>query len=156
MSETQAGLSVGSIDILRIMEMIPHRYPMLLIDRVVDLQAGKSAVGVKNVTTNEPQFTGHFPTQPVMPGVMIDESMAQTAAVLVVYTLGKEAEGKLVYFMTIDEARFRKPVTPGDQMHIHVTALKQRGPVWKFEGKVMVEGKLAAEAIFSAMILDKK
>lgn len=156
MNETQAGASAGSVDILRIMEMIPHRYPMLLIDRVVDMYAGKSAVGIKNVTMNEPQFTGHFPSQPVMPGVMIVESMAQTAAVLVVYTLGKESEGKLVYFMTIDEARFRRPVTPGDQMHIHVTALKQRGAVWKFEGKAMVEGKLAAEAVFSAMILDKK
>ncbi|MFN4311466.1 MAG: 3-hydroxyacyl-ACP dehydratase FabZ [Ferrovibrio sp.] len=156
MSESQAGASMGTVDILRIMEMIPHRYPMLLIDRVIDMQVGKSAVGIKNVTINEPQFTGHFPSQPVMPGVMIVESMAQTAAVLVVYTLGKESEGKLVYFMTIDEARFRRPVTPGDQMHIHVSALKQRGPVWKFEGKAMVDGKLAAEAIFSAMILDKK
>src|SRR5690606_13552675 len=156
MNDTQAGVNVESIDILRIMEMIPHRYPMLLIDRVTNLQAGKSAVGIKNVTINEPQFTGHFPSQPVMPGVMIVESMAQTAAVVVVYTLGKESEGKLVYFMTIDEARFRKPVVPGDQMHIHVTAIKQRGPVWKFEGKAMVDGKLAAEAIFSAMILDKK
>ncbi|HLT79305.1 MAG TPA: 3-hydroxyacyl-ACP dehydratase FabZ [Ferrovibrio sp.] len=156
MNDTQAGVNVESIDILRIMEMIPHRYPMLLIDRVTNLQAGKSAVGIKNVTINEPQFTGHFPSQPVMPGVMIVESMAQTAAVVVVYTLGKESEGKLVYFMTIDEARFRKPVVPGDQMHIHVSAIKQRGPVWKFEGKAMVDGKLAAEAIFSAMILDKK
>lgn len=156
MTETQTADSLESVDILRIMEMIPHRYPMLLIDRVVEMQAGKSAVGIKNVTINEPQFTGHFPTQPVMPGVMIVESMAQTAAVLVVHTLGKEAEGKLVYFMTIDEARFRRPVTPGDRMHIHVTAIKQRGPVWKFEGKVTVDDKLAAEAIFSAMILDKK
>lgn len=112
MTETQTTDSLESVDILRIMEMIPHRYPMLLIDRVVEMQAGKSAVGIKNVTINEPQFTGHFPTQPVMPGVMIVESMAQTAAVLVVHTLGKEAEGKLVYFMTIDEARFRRPVTP--------------------------------------------
>src|SRR5690606_1547359 len=156
MSESQAGVSVGSIDILRIMEMIPHRYPMLLIDRVVDLQAGKSAVGIKNVTINEPQFTGHFPSQPVMPGVMIVESMAQTAAVVVLCPLGKGPQGTRVHFMTMAEARFRKPVVPGDQMHIHVAAIKQRGPVWKFEGKAMVDGKLAAEAIFSAMILDKK
>ncbi len=156
MSEAETAVSVESIDILRIMEMIPHRYPMLLIDRVIDLRVGKSAIGIKNVTINEPQFTGHFPTQPVMPGVMIVEAMAQTAAVVVVHSLGKEAEGKLVYFMTIDEARFRKPVTPGDQMHIHVSAVKQRGPVWKFEGKDIVDVKLAAYAIFSAMILDRK
>ena len=154
--ETTLDATMTSVDILRIMEMIPHRYPMLLVDKVVEMKPRVSAVGIKNVTINEPYFTGHFPTQPVMPGVMIVESMAQTAAVLVVHSLGKASEGKLVYFMTIDEARFRKPVTPGDQMHIHVAAIKQRGPVWKFEGKAMVDGKLAAEAIFSAMILDRK
>ena len=156
MTETQTEGSLESIDILRIMEMIPHRYPMLLIDRVVDIRQGESAVGIKNVTMNEPQFTGHFPSQPVMPGVMIVESMAQTAAVVVVHALGKDAEGKLVYFMTIDEARFRRPVVPGDRMHIHVTAIKRRGTIWKFKGEVKVDDKLAAEAIFSAMILDKK
>src|SRR3546814_9411098 len=118
-TETQTEGSLESVDILRIMEMIPHRYPMLLIDRVVEMKRGESAVGIKNVTMNEPQFTGHFPTQPVMPGVMIVESMAQTAAVVVVHALGPDAEGKLVYFMTIDEARFRRPVVPGDRMYIH-------------------------------------
>jgi 3-hydroxyacyl-[acyl-carrier-protein] dehydratase len=156
MTETQTADSLESVDILRIMEMIPHRYPMLLIDRIVDLKRGDSAIGIKNVTMNEPQFTGHFPSQPVMPGVMIVESMAQTAAVVVVHALGPDAEGKLVYFMTIDEARFRRPVTPGDRMYIHVTALKRRGTIWKFKGEVKVDDKLAAEAIFSAMILDKK
>ncbi|MBV17309.1 MAG: 3-hydroxyacyl-[acyl-carrier-protein] dehydratase FabZ, partial [Thalassospira sp.] len=103
-----------SVDIQRIMEMIPHRYPFLLIDKVIDIAPGESATGIKNVTMNEPQFTGHFPQQPIMPGVLIIESMAQTAAILVVQTLGEGAEGKLVYFMSIDSARFRKPVTPGD------------------------------------------
>lgn len=145
---------LASVDIQRILEMIPHRYPFLLIDRVVDIAAGESAVGIKNVTMNEPQFTGHFPQQPIMPGVLIIESMAQTAAILVVHTLGGEAEGKLVYFMSIDNARFRKPVTPGDVMHIHVTKKQSRGPVWKFESEVKVDGQVVAEATIAAMIRD--
>jgi 3-hydroxyacyl-[acyl-carrier-protein] dehydratase len=147
--------AVGEVDINRIMEMIPHRYPMLLVDRVVGMRADTSAVGIKNVTMNEPFFQGHFPQRPVMPGVMIIECMAQTAAVLVVYTLGKESEGKLVYFMSVDNARFRRPVVPGDQMRIHVTRDRRRGNVWKFVGRVTVDDKLAAEASFSAMILDE-
>jgi 3-hydroxyacyl-[acyl-carrier-protein] dehydratase len=143
------------IDIVRIMDMIPHRYPILLVDRIIELVPGERAVGLKNVTMNEPQFTGHFPRFPVMPGVLIVESMAQTAAILVVQTLGKEVEGKLVYFMTIDQARFRKPVTPGDTMHIHVEKIRTRGAVWKFKGKALVEGHLCAEAEFSAMIMDR-
>ncbi len=144
----------GEIDILRVMEMIPHRYPMLMIDRVVDIVPGESAVGIKNVTINEQYFQGHFPRRPVMPGVLIIESMAQTAAVLVVQTLGREAEGKLVYFMTVDEARFRKPLTPGDTVRIHVTKLRQRGSVWKFRGEARVGDTLCAEASYGAMILD--
>lgn len=144
------------IDVTRIMEMIPHRYPILLVDRIVDYVEGESAVGLKNVTMNEPQFMGHFPGAPIMPGVMIIESMAQTAACLVVKTLGPEAEGKLVYFMTIDNARFRKPVTPGDSMYIHVTKLQSRRNVWKFKGETIVNDKLCAEAVFSAMIMDDK
>jgi 3-hydroxyacyl-[acyl-carrier-protein] dehydratase len=144
------------IDINRIMEMIPHRYPMLMIDRVVDIVHGESAVGIKNVSVNEPYFQGHFPSFPVMPGVLIIESMAQTAAVLVVQTLGKEAEGKLVYFMTVDEARFRKPLVPGDAVHVHVNKIRSRGNVWKFKGEAKVNGVLCAEAIYSAMILDRK
>lgn len=144
------------LDIGRIMEMIPHRYPMLMIDRVVDVVADRSAVGIKNVSINEPYFQGHFPSHPVMPGVLIIESMAQTAAVLVVQTLGKEAEGKLVYFMTIDEARFRRPVGPGDTVHVHVEKQRSRGNVWKFRGEAKVNGTLCAEAIYSAMILDRK
>lgn len=143
-----------SVDIQRILEMIPHRYPFLLIDKVVDIAEGESATGIKNVTMNEPQFTGHFPQQPIMPGVLIVESMAQTAAILVVQTLGEDAEGKLVYFMSIDNARFRKPVVPGDVMHIHVTKKQSRGPVWKFESQVKVDGQVVAEATIAAMIRD--
>lgn len=144
-----------AIDILRIMDMIPHRYPILLVDRIVDFVPGESAVGLKNVTINEPHFQGHFPRIPVMPGVLIVEAMAQTSAILVVESMGKAAEGKLVYFMTIDNARFRKPVTPGDTMYIHVKKERSRGGVWKFSAEAKVEGVLCAEATYSAMILDK-
>lgn len=142
------------VDINRIMELIPHRYPMLMVDRVIDLVPGESAVGIKNVTINEAFFQGHFPEKPVMPGVLIVEAMAQTAAVLVVHTLGASAEGKLVYFMTIDSCRFRKPVGPGDQMRILVRKERHRFNVWKFEGKAMVDDQLVAEATYSAMIMD--
>lgn len=142
------------IDVERIMEMIPHRYPMLMIDRVRDVVPDESAVGVKCVTVNEPFFQGHFPSKPIMPGVLIIEAMAQTAAVLVVKTLGEDAEGKLVYFMTVDDARFRKPVTPGDQLNIHVEKQRNRGNVWKFKGRAMVGDTVMAEATFAAMIVD--
>jgi 3-hydroxyacyl-[acyl-carrier-protein] dehydratase len=142
------------IDIGRVMEMIPHRYPFLLIDRVVDVAADESATGVKCVSINDPWFQGHFPARPVMPGVLIIECMAQTAAVLVVETLGPKAEGKLVYFMSIDGARFRRPVVPGDTLHIQVRKLRQRANVWKFTGEARVDGTLMAEATFTAMILD--
>lgn len=143
------------IDVNRIMQMIPHRYPLLLVDRILEFVPGEQAVGLKNVTMNEPHFQGHFPGFPVMPGVLIVEAMAQTAACLVVQTLGKEAEGKLVYFMTIDNARFRKPVVPGDSLHIHVTKQQNRRNVWKFLGEAKVGDTLCAEATFSAMIMDK-
>ena len=144
------------IDIGRIKEMIPHRYPFLLIDRVVDVIPEESAVGIKNVTVNEPFFQGHFPSRPVMPGVLIIECMAQTSAVLVVESLGLEAEGKLVYFMSVDSARFRRPVEPGDSLHIHVTKKQKRGNVWKFKGEAKVDGTLIAEAVYAAMIMDEK
>lgn len=155
MSEVAATAEVGSADIMRVMQMIPHRYPMLLVDKVVDMVRDRSATGIKNVTINEPHFQGHFPARPVMPGVMIIESMAQTAAVLVVHTLGDESEGKLVYFMSVDNARFRRPVVPGDTLHINVVKERSRGNVWKFSAQVLVEGHLAAEASFAAMILDR-
>lgn len=142
------------LDIARVQELIPHRYPFLMIDRVVDLVRDVSATGIKNVTINEPYFQGHFPTRPVMPGVMIIESMAQTAAVLVVSTLGLGAEGRLVYFMSVDNARFRKPVVPGDTLHVHVYKRRQRGNVWKFDGQAKVDGRVVADATFAAMILD--
>lgn len=148
------GIEPTTIDIGRIIEMIPHRYPFLMIDRVVDVVPDTSAVGIKNVSINEHFFQGHFPSHPVMPGVLIIESMAQTAAVLVVATLGAEAEGKLVYFMSVDNARFRKPVTPGDSLRIHVQKQRSRGNVWKFNGQAMVDDMLMAEATFAAMIVD--
>lgn len=143
------------MDINRIMEMIPHRYPILLVDRVLEMNPGESAVSLKNVSMNEPHFMGHFPGYPVMPGVLIVEALAQTAALVVVESLGQEAEGKVVYFMTIDNARFRQPVTPGDALHLHVTKVQARANVWKFKGEAKVDGKLCAEATFSAMITDK-
>ena len=143
------------IDINRIKELIPHRYPFLLIDGIQTLTPNVTATGIKNVSVNEPFFEGHFPDRPVMPGVLIIESMAQTAGCLVVVSLGKESEGKLVYFMTIENARFRKPVVPGDRMVINVQKLRSRGSVFKFSGKAFVGEVLAAEATFSAMILDK-
>lgn len=142
------------IDIMRIMEMIPHRYPFLMIDRVVELKLDESAVGIKNVSINEPYFQGHFPRQPVMPGVLIIESMAQTAAVLVVETLEGAAAGKLVYFMAIEEGRFRRPVFPGDCLRVEVTKVRDRGNIWKFRGEARVDGKLMAQANFTAMIMD--
>ncbi|HSD35770.1 MAG TPA: 3-hydroxyacyl-ACP dehydratase FabZ [Alphaproteobacteria bacterium] len=147
--------ALDAVDVAGIMEMIPHRYPFLLVDRVVDIQIDRSAVGIKNVTINEAFFQGHFPRNPVMPGVLIVEAMAQTAAVLVVRSLGKGAAGKLVYFMTIENARFRKPVTPGDQLRIHVAKDRSRGNVWKFNGEAKVEGRLVAEATFAAMLMDR-
>lgn len=143
-----------TIDIERIMRMIPHRYPFLLIDRVIELLPGESAVGIKNVTINEPFFQGHFPGKPVFPGVLIIEAMAQTSAVLVVEALGASAEGKLVYFMSIDEARFRKPVSPGDTMRIRVVKQQNRRNVWKFGCEATVDGQLVAEAVVCAMIVE--
>ncbi|MEQ8398569.1 3-hydroxyacyl-ACP dehydratase FabZ [Thalassobaculum sp.] len=152
--ETRATEVGIDIDVMRVMELIPHRYPFLMVDRVDAIIPDVSCIGVKNVSINEPFFMGHFPKRPVMPGVLIIESMAQTAGCLVVATLGPESEGKLVYFMTVDNARFRKPVVPGDQMKVHVRKVRNRGPVWKFEGEARVNGVLVAEATYSAMILD--
>src|SRR5581483_8343128 len=134
---------------------IPHRYPFLLIDRLEDVVLGASAIGVKNVSINEPFFQGHFPHHPVMPGVLIIESMAQTAAVLVVETLGPAAAGKVVYFMSIEHAKFRRPVVPGDRLRIHVIKERNRGNVWKFHAIARVDETSVAEATYAAMIMDK-
>ncbi len=147
------GRTIDVIDIARIMKVIPHRYPFLMIDRVVDVVLGESAVGVKNVTVNENHFQGHFPSHPVMPGVLIIESMAQTAAVFVVETLGPDAYGKVVYFMSIEGAKFRRPVVPGDQLRIHVTKERRRGTVWKVHAVARVDGVAVAEATYTAMIV---
>ncbi len=150
-----ASETVTDMDTNRLMEMIPHRYPFLMIDRLVDIIANVSATGIKNVTVNEPYFQGHFPGQPVMPGVLIIEAMAQTSAALVVHSMGPHAEGKLVYFMSIESARFRKPVVPGDRLNVHVTKERSRGNVWKFSAEAKVDGVVVAEATYAAMILDK-
>lgn len=144
-----------ALDLQEIMEMIPHRYPFLMIDRIEEVRLDESALGIKNVTINEPYFQGHFPGHPIMPGVLIIEAMAQTAAVCAVATFGSEAQGKLVYFMTIDEARFRKPVVPGDTLEIYVTKIKSRRNVWKFRGQARVRDAVVSEAEFSAMIVDR-
>lgn len=154
MGVTAAQQEKVEIDSIRLLELIPHRYPFLMVDRLIDVVSGLSATGIKNVSGNEPFFQGHFPERPVMPGVLLIESMAQTAAALVVHSLGPAAEGKLVYFLTVDNARFRKPVLPGDTMHVYVTKLRTRGNIWKFSGETRVEGVITAEATFSAMILD--
>lgn len=146
---------VETIDIERIMSMIPHRYPFLLVDRVIDVVKGESATGIKNVSMNEPFFQGHFPGHPVMPGVLIVEAMAQTAGVVVVHSLDAGEQAKVVYFMSIDSAKFRKPVTPGDTLHIHVTKQAQRANVWKFSAQAKVDGVVVSDASYSAMIVDK-
>ena len=144
-----------TFDIDQIKGMIPHRDPFLLIDQVTQVISGISAVGIKDLSGDEPFFKGHFPDHPIMPGVFIIEAMAQTAATLVVHTLGEESEGKLVYFMSIDNARFRKPVHPGDRLQIDVEKQQSRGNVWKFNGKATVDGLLVAESTFTAMILNE-
>jgi 3-hydroxyacyl-[acyl-carrier-protein] dehydratase len=146
--------TAGDIDREQIMKMIPHRDPFLLIDKVVNVVRGQSAVGVLTVAPDLYFFKGHFPRWPVMPGVLIIEAMAQTAAVMVVDSIGEIAAGKLVYFTSIDSARFRKPVVPGTTLELHVERIHSRGPVWKFHGRAMVDGKLMAESTYAAMIMD--
>ncbi len=145
------------IDTVGIMARIPHRYPMLLIDRVVDIVPGESCTGIKNVTANEPFFQGHFPGHPIMPGVLIIEAMAQTSATLVVASIdGVSCDTHIVYFMTIESARFRKPVVPGDRLEVKVAKERQRGSVWRFRGEAYVEGVLCAEAVYTAMLVPRE
>lgn len=139
------------LDIQKLLQLLPHRYPFLLVDRIVDVDADNSAVGIKNVTVNEPHFMGHFPGQPVMPGVLIIEAMAQTAGAICIHNAG-EGQPSVVYFMTIDSAKFLKPVVPGDRLEIHVKKLKQRGKIWKFSCEAMVDGAKVAEAVISALM----
>jgi 3-hydroxyacyl-[acyl-carrier-protein] dehydratase len=143
------------VDINEIMSIIPHRYPFLLIDRVTSITLNKSIIGIKNVTINEPQFTGHFPDRPVMPGVLIIEAMAQLAAVLVAKSMDS-TQGKEVFFMSIEEAKFRKIVEPGDTIVMYASIVQNRGSVWKFKAYSEVDGIIAAEASFTAMVKDKK
>jgi 3-hydroxyacyl-[acyl-carrier-protein] dehydratase len=153
-AQEQAPESLTSLDIDQLMKMIPHRDPMLMIDRLEEIVTDHSAVGIKNVSANEPFFQGHFPTRPIMPGVLIIESMAQTAAALVVHTIGNRVEGRLVYFMSVENARFRKLVVPGDQLRVHVERIHKRGNVWKFKGEAKVNDVICAEATYTAMIID--
>ena len=143
-------------DIQRIMELLPHRYPFLLIDRIIEMNGEESGIALKNVTMNEPFFQGHFPGRPVMPGVLLVEAMAQSAGALVLNTLGDEHAGKLVFFMSIDKARFRKPVGPGDQVHFHMKLVNKRPPVWKYWVEAMVDGKKVAEAEIGAMLMNER
>lgn len=150
----QAGSTLEVADIMRLLKLLPHRYPFLLVDRIIEIDGDNSAIGIKNVTFNEPHFQGHFPGHPVMPGVLIIEAMAQTAgAICIKKTAGDQPA--LVYFMTIDNAKFRRPVVPGDRIEIRVTKLKQRGNIWRFACEATVEGAKVAEAEISAMMSPK-
>lgn len=153
-AETAEPKVASTADLEQIMRILPHRYPFLLIDKVIDIEAFEAATGVKNVTFNEPQFQGHFPGTPILPGVMIVEAMAQTAAVLVGASMGIDDDDLLVYFMSIDSCKFRRKVVPGDVLHMKVTKLRGKpgGKAWKFKGVATVDGELAAEADFMAML----
>jgi 3-hydroxyacyl-[acyl-carrier-protein] dehydratase len=154
MSDQPASASIGPLDIQRVMAALPHRYPMLLVDRVESLDPEKGITAIKAVTINEPFFQGHFPARPIMPGVLIVEALAQAAGVLAVEALGLAGSGKLVYFMAIEGAKFRLPVEPGVLLKLEVEFVQKRASVCKFAGRASVDGKLAAEASFTAMIAD--
>lgn len=142
------------MDIKEIQKLLPHRYPFLLVDRIIELVPATKAVGIKNVTMNEEFFKGHFPDNPIMPGVLIVEALAQVAGILALNS--GAVSGKSVYFLSIERAKFRKPVVPGDQLNLQVSILQQRGNVWKFSGNALVEDKIAAEAEFTAMVADRE
>lgn len=160
MSETPLQ-SASTADVMAVMALLPHRFPMLLVDRVIDMIPGQSATGIKAVTINEPFFAGHFPARPIMPGVLIVEALAQTAGVLSIYgarqkqlAAGEAVTDRLVYFMAIENAKFRTPVEPGCLLHLKVAVVQDRGRIAKFQGRAEIDGKLAAEASFTAMIAD--
>jgi 3-hydroxyacyl-[acyl-carrier-protein] dehydratase len=144
------------IDIKEIMAMLPHAYPFLLVDRILEVEPGKRVVGIKNVTYNEPFFPGHFPGRPIMPGVLIVEAMAQTAGVLIFYSLPEEERKKTVFFLAIDNVRFRKPVIPGDQLRMELEITRHRQSIWGFKGKAFVDGNVVAEGDLLAMIGEEK
>ena len=153
MNDAPTGAKLDSVDILRILELLPHRYPFLLIDRVVDMRGDEYGVGVKNVTMNEPQFQGHFPDRPVMPGVLMIEAMAQTAGVIAIHAhKGDGARPKSVYFVTIDKAKFRKPVGPGDRLELRMTKIAQKRNIFWYRGEGVVDGARVCEAEISAMV----
>ena len=149
------GTRLEDLDTQGVMRRIPHRFPMLLIDRVVEMEAYHRAVGIKQVTINEPYFQGHFPNDPIMPGVFLIESMAQTAAVLILASLGPDYDGSRVYFMGVEAARFRRPVRPGDELRLEVAVQRGKLGIWKFEGKARVGGEAAAEALFTAKMMGR-
>ncbi|MEM6913766.1 MAG: 3-hydroxyacyl-ACP dehydratase FabZ [Pseudomonadota bacterium] len=148
--------ALPDLDVAGIQALIPHRFPFLMIDKLTNISRSEGAVGIKNVTINEPYFQGHFPQMPVMPGVLIIEAMAQTAASYTVCADNLDSDGKVVLFMGVEKAKFRKPVVPGDQLELHVRVSQRRPPVWKYEGKAKVDGKVVAEAIFAAMLAEGK
>jgi 3-hydroxyacyl-[acyl-carrier-protein] dehydratase len=154
MNDQPASAAIGPLDVKRVMAALPHRYPMLLVDRIESLDPDKGIVAIKAVTINEPFFQGHFPARPIMPGVLIVEALAQAAGVLAVEALGLAGSGKLVYFMAIEGAKFRQPVEPGVLMKLEVEFVQKRASVCKFAGRATIDGKLAAEASFTAMIAD--
>jgi 3-hydroxyacyl-[acyl-carrier-protein] dehydratase len=156
MAEGTPANTLMSADIARIMKLLPHRYPFLLIDKMVDMDGEEQGTAIKNVTINEPFFQGHFPGKPVMPGVLLIEAMAQAAGALVLNHLGDAHAGKLVFFMSIDKARFRKPVLPGDVVHFHVRLSNKRAPVWKYWAEAHVDGKKVAEAEIGAMLMNER
>ena len=145
---------LGIVDINEVLRALPHRYPFLMVDRVTDIRGDEHGIGIKNVTANEPQFLGHFPGTPVMPGVLILEGMAQTAGTLCIRSLPGEVKPTLVYFLTIDKAKFRKPVVPGDRLEYHMDRIKRRKNMWWFRGEAKVDGEMVAEAELGAMIAE--
>jgi 3-hydroxyacyl-[acyl-carrier-protein] dehydratase len=148
----ESAATIESIDILQLLKYLPHRYPFLLVDRIIEARGDEFGIGVKNVSINEPQFQGHFPGRPVMPGVLLIEGMAQTAGALCIRAHSSDRQAPLVYFMSIDKAKFRKPVVPGDRVEFHMTKTNHRRNMWWYSGRAMVDGALVCEAEIAAMI----